>query len=59
MYFYRVDDLKTIYRESGNIWEMYNLKEDPKEIKNIIDTSSEARDMKEKLRSRAERRARE
>jgi len=59
VYFYRVDDLKIIYRESGSIWEMYNLKEDPKEVNNIIDTSSEARDMKEKLRSRAERRARE
>ena len=59
VYFYRVDDLKIIYRESANIWEMYNLKEDPKEVNNIIDTSSEAPDMKEKLRSRAERRARE
>lgn len=59
VYFYRVNDLKTIYRESGNIWEMYNLKEDPKEVNNIIDTSSEARHMKEKLRSRAEKRARE
>jgi len=38
---------------------MYNLKEDPKEVNNIIDTSSEARHMKEKLRSRAETRARE
>ena len=50
VYFYRENDLKIIYRESGNIWEMYNLKEDPKEVNNIIDTSSIADDMKEKLR---------
>lgn len=52
VYFYRESDLKIIYRESSNIWEMYNLKKDPKEVNNIIDTSSIADDMKEKLNSR-------
>lgn len=52
VYFYRENDLKIIYRESENIWEMYNLKEDPEEVNNIIDTSSMADDMKEKLRPR-------
>jgi hypothetical protein len=52
VYFYRENDLKIIYRETENIWEMYNLKEDRKEVNNIIDTSSVADDMKEKLRPR-------
>jgi len=55
VYFYREDDLKIIYRESDDIWEMYNLKEDPKELNNIIDTSSMAKDMKEKLKPRIRR----
>ena len=59
VYFYRENDLKIIYRESDNIFEMYNLKEDPKEVNNIIDTSSMKDDMKEKLRPRIGRWAKE
>jgi len=55
IYFYQEDGLKIIYRESGNIWEMYDLKEDPKELNNIIDTSAKADKMKEKLKARIRR----
>jgi len=55
VYFYRESDLKIIYRKSSNIWEMYNLKKDPKEVNNIIDTSSIAEGMKKKLRPKIER----
>jgi len=55
VYFYRENNLKVIYRESGNIWEMYNLKEDPKELNNIIDASSMAESMKKKLKPRIRR----
>lgn len=50
VYFYRENDLKIIYRESDDNWEMYDLKEDPKESNNIINTSPMADDMKEKLK---------
>ncbi len=52
VYFYQENDLKIIYRESCNIWEMYDLKGDPRETSDIIDTSSLANGMKEKLRPR-------
>ncbi len=57
IYFYREDEFKIIYREDNNIWEMYDLKEDPKELNNIIDTSPKAEEMKEKLKPRIRRRA--
>lgn len=37
LYFYREKDLKIIYRESGGVWEIYDLKEDPKESNNLVD----------------------
>jgi len=52
IYFYQEDELKIIYREDSSIWEMYDLKEDPKELNNIINTSAKAEEMKEKLRPR-------
>ncbi|TKJ45757.1 hypothetical protein CEE35_02845 [Candidatus Aerophobetes bacterium Ae_b3b] len=52
IYFYQEDEQKIIYRQDSNIWEMYGLKEDPKELNNIIGTSVMAREMKEKLRPR-------
>jgi len=55
IYFYRENNLKIIYRESDDSWEMYNLKNDPKESNNIIDTSSMAREMKKKLKPRIRR----
>ena len=55
IYFYQEDEQKIIYRQDSSIWEMYDLKEDPKELNNIIDTSVKADKMKEKLRPRIRR----
>ncbi|NIO19682.1 MAG: hypothetical protein GTN76_02760, partial [Candidatus Aenigmarchaeota archaeon] len=40
LYFYREKNLKIIYRESGGVWEIYDLKEDPKESNNLVDVYS-------------------
>ena len=55
VYFYREQDLKVIYRANLDSWEMYNLKEDPKELNNIVDTSPAAEGLKTKLRPRVRR----
>lgn len=55
VYFYREQDLKVIYRADLDNWEMYDLKEDPKELNNIINTSSHADDLKNKLKPRVRR----
>lgn len=52
VFFYREDDMKIIYSEENDSWELYNLKEDPKELSNIVDTSPLADSMKEKLKPR-------
>ena len=51
IYFYRENDLKIIYQESDQSWEMYNLNEDPQELKNLIDNSDKSEDMKKKIMS--------
>ena len=50
IYFYREKDLKIIYRANLDRWEMYDLKEDPKELNNIVDTSPAAEGLKNKLK---------
>lgn len=55
IYFYREKDLKIIYRTNLDSWEMYDLKEDPKELNNIVDTSLEAEVLKSKLKPRVRR----
>ncbi len=55
IYFYREQDLKVIYRANLDSWEMYNLKADPRELKNIIGTFPETEGMKSKLRPRVRR----
>lgn len=52
IYYYREGNFKIIYRESDNRWEAYNLKEDPKELKNIIDspTTSDINELNQKLK---------
>jgi arylsulfatase A-like enzyme len=55
VYFYREKDLKIIYRANLDSWEMYDLKEDPKELNNIVDTSPEAEILKSKLKPRVRR----
>jgi len=55
VYFYREKDLKVIYRAGVDKWEMYDLKEDPGELNNIIDSSPAADDLKSKLKPRVRR----
>jgi len=51
IYFYQENDLKIIYREANQSWEMYNLQEDPQELNNLIDISAKSEDMKNKIMS--------
>ena len=55
IYYYREGDLKIIYRANLDSWEMYDLKEDPGELNNIIDSSPAAEDLKSKLKPRVRR----
>jgi arylsulfatase A-like enzyme len=55
IYFYRDGDLKIIYREANDSWEMYDLKEDPKERNNLINISPAAEELKKKLKPRVRR----
>ncbi len=55
VHYYCEDDLKIIYRERDDSWELYDLDADPKEINNIVETSSAAEEMKEKVRPRVKR----
>jgi len=55
IYFYRDKDLKIIYRANLDSWEMYDLKEDPKELSNIVDISPEAERLKGRIRPRVRR----
>jgi len=55
IYFYQENDLKIIYREDNQSWEMYNLQEDPEEVNNIIEYSSEIERMKRKLKPQINR----
>ena len=55
VHYYREGDLKIIYREREDSWELYNLRDDPKEKNNIIETSSSADTFKEKVRPRVRR----
>jgi arylsulfatase A-like enzyme len=49
IYFYQENDLKIIYREANQSWEMYNLNEDSQELNNLIKASTKSEDMKKKL----------
>jgi len=49
IYFYQENDLKIIYREANQSWEMYNLQEDPPELNNLIKSSTKSENMKKKL----------
>jgi len=55
IYFYREKDLKIVYRSNLDAWEMYDLKEDPEELNNIVDSSPQAEELKNKLKPRARR----
>jgi len=49
IYFYQKNDLKIIYREDNQSWEMYNLNKDQQELNNLIKTSTKSEYMKKKL----------
>jgi len=49
IYFYQEKNLKIIYREANQNWEMYNLSEDSQELNNLIKTSTKSEYMKKKL----------
>jgi len=55
VYFYREGDLKIIHRANLDSWEMYDLKTDPKELTNIVDSSPKAEELKNKLKPRVRR----
>jgi len=55
VHYYCEGDLKIIYCERDDSWELYDLNADPKEINNIVETSSAAEEMKEKVRPRVKR----
>jgi arylsulfatase A-like enzyme len=55
VHFCREGHLKIIYREKEDIWELYDLSDDPGEQKNIITDSPAADTMKQKLRPRLKR----
>jgi arylsulfatase A-like enzyme len=58
IYYYREEDLKIIYRERDDSWEMYDIKKDPGEKENIAASSSQAGYLKDKLKPRVQRWAR-
>lgn len=55
IYYYREGDLKIIYRADIDAWEMYDLREDPRELNNIANTSPKAEALKNKLLPRVRR----
>ncbi len=55
VHYYREGDLKMIYRERDDSWELYDLERDPKEQQNIVDSSPQAEKMKEVVRARVRR----
>jgi muconolactone delta-isomerase len=55
VHYYREGDLKIIYRERDDSWELYDLKKDPKELNNLIGSSPLAEAMKEKVKPRVRR----
>lgn len=55
VHYYREGDLKIIYRERDDAWELFDLGTDPEETRNIIGASSSTEAMKEKISPRVRR----
>ncbi len=55
VHYYREGDLKIIYRETDNSWELYDFESDPKERNNIIDQHPNAEMMKKIIIPRVNR----
>ena len=49
VHYYREGDLKIIYRETDDTWELYDLETDVGELNNLIGISSAAEAMRQKL----------
>jgi choline-sulfatase len=49
VHYYRQGDLKIIYREKGDSWELYDLERDPGELTNLMGASPAAEAMKQKV----------
>jgi arylsulfatase A-like enzyme len=54
-YFYRHENMKVIYGEEKDRWELYDLKNDPGEQNNIIHATSIAEKLKLKIKQRIHR----
>ncbi len=55
VYYYREDDLKVIFYQNGERWELYDLAEDPHEQHNLIHSHPRAENLKKKLIPRINR----
>jgi arylsulfatase A-like enzyme len=55
VHFYRENDLKIIFYEGKGSWELYDLKSDPRELNNIINSHPAAAALKEKILPRVGR----
>lgn len=51
VYFYEEGNLRISWRVENDVWEMYNLEDDPKELNNIVDSSCSADQMKSELKA--------
>ncbi len=52
VHFYQEDNLRITHRIEEDLWAMYDLADDPAEQNNIIESSPQAEEMKNKLRQR-------
>ncbi len=55
VYYYQEGDLKVVFQSGGESWQLYDLKRDPAEKTNLINTSERAEEMKGKLEPRIRR----
>lgn len=55
VHYYREGDLKIIYRERDDSWELYDLETDPGERTNIVASSPHAEGLKQKVKPRVRR----
>jgi arylsulfatase A-like enzyme len=55
VHYYRKENLKIIYNGNDDSWQLYDLSDDPKELKNIIGSHPDAEKLKNKIRPRVHR----